>query len=172
MKTFLFQVSIIFLLSGCAAERSCSLGVRYLEEQNYDEAIQYFEEAIRSEPDNNQNYDNLACAYAAKGEIEHAWCASRQAVRTPPFDTNILENLLRIYGEYQKLYHFKDGGMTASEAKKILGEPDEVLRYGNHTVAYIYGVVVLKFRDDLMLPDDGQNYAVPPYARSADRDLS
>ena len=56
------------------------LGVRYLSEGNYEEAIIAFTVAIEINPKRAEAYERLADAYAALGDIENAVEILRQGI--------------------------------------------------------------------------------------------
>ena len=87
MKKTLFALLLIFtlLLAGCGEkaptwQEQYDLGVRYLSEGNYQEAILAFTAAIQIDPKQEQLYLSLAEAYSAIGDTEKAAETLRQAI--------------------------------------------------------------------------------------------
>lgn len=73
LATVLTVILCLFLLTVCTAcqkdkKTLIDLGEKYLEELDYDKAILTFEQAIETEPRNEQGYIGLYNAYIAKGE--------------------------------------------------------------------------------------------------------
>ena len=71
-------LAVLLLLSGCSQSAAASwqeqydLGVRYLSEGNYEEAIIVFNAAIEIDPKRADAYIGLADAYEAQGDAEQA----------------------------------------------------------------------------------------------------
>lgn len=73
LTAVLTVILCLFLLTVCTAcqkdkKTLIDLGEKYLEELDYDKAILTFEQAIETEPRNEQGYIGLYNAYIAKGE--------------------------------------------------------------------------------------------------------
>ena len=86
-RTICAALALLFLLSLCACQKAPTvesmdetpdwkvqydLGVRYLSEGNYKEAILAFEAAIEIDPKQPKIYDRLATAYELAGDDEAA----------------------------------------------------------------------------------------------------
>ena len=77
MKRVLPVLLVILLLCGCGEaaktwQEEYDLGVRYLSEGNYDEAILAFEAAIEIDPKRAEAYLSLADVYVAQGDLDAA----------------------------------------------------------------------------------------------------
>ena len=77
MKRLLPILLVILLLCGCGEspktwQEEYDLGVRYLSEGNYDEAILAFEAAIGIDPKRAEAYLGLADVYVAQGDLDAA----------------------------------------------------------------------------------------------------
>lgn len=76
MKRIFALLLVLCLLCGCGApagwKEQYDLGMRYLSEQNYEEAIAAFNEAIRIDPHRTEAYLGMADVLAAMGENEMA----------------------------------------------------------------------------------------------------
>lgn len=80
MKKLIWLVVFIpfFLV---AQEKSWNeIGIEHYLEQNYDSAIFYFEKLTEAEPNDNDNWYNLACTYALNADKEKAIFALGKAV--------------------------------------------------------------------------------------------
>lgn len=79
-KILLICLSVLLLLSGCGKQKSpeitwqeqFDLGVRYLSEGNYEEAILAFQIAIEIDPKRMEAYMNLSDAWIMKGDPQMA----------------------------------------------------------------------------------------------------
>ena len=79
LSTLLLTVLLIFSMAGCGGTKAAptwqeqyDLGVRYLSEGNYEEAIIAFTAAIDIDPKQAEGYFGLSRAYAASGDVEKA----------------------------------------------------------------------------------------------------
>ena len=77
MKRVLPVLLVVLLLCGCGEaakswQEEYDLGVRYLSEGNYDEAILAFEAAIEIDPKRAEAYLSLADVYVAQGDLDAA----------------------------------------------------------------------------------------------------
>ena len=78
MKRVAAAVLLLALfLTACATESTWQgqydLGLRYLSEGNYEQAILAFTAAIEIDPKQPETYLSLADAYMAQGDTESAW---------------------------------------------------------------------------------------------------
>ena len=80
--SFLIIVALIFCLPACAKsaevqwQEQYDLGVRYLSEGNYEEAIIAFTAAIEIDPNRAEAYVGRGDAYVASGETEENLAAA------------------------------------------------------------------------------------------------
>lgn len=115
MKRFLTLLLALCLLCGCGAaaepwKEQYDLGIRYLSEQNYSEAILAFTAAIEVDPNRPELYIGRARAYVASGETE--------------------ENLAAALADYEKAQEL---GYTAADL--WLGLADIYIRQGDYDKA-------------------------------------
>lgn len=104
MKRLLSFVTIIALLMGLCScgkkaltwQEQYDLGVRYLSEGNYEEAIIAFTAAIEIDPKAKEAYISIAEAYLAQGEIESAIEILRRG-----YQATASEQLERLAGIYE-----------------------------------------------------------------------
>ena len=72
----LFGIMCLVLLTGCSTQarwqEQYDLGMRYLSESNYEEAILAFTEAIRINPEHADPYVYLIQGYLSAGQVEQA----------------------------------------------------------------------------------------------------
>lgn len=81
MKRIFVVIIALFLLTGCGVaaadwQEQYDLGIRYLSEQNYSEAILAFTAAIEVDPNRPELYIGRAQAYVASGETEENLAAA------------------------------------------------------------------------------------------------
>jgi len=74
------------------------LGVRYLEEGNYEEAIIAFTAAIEIDPKNSQGYLSLAQSYVGADDVDHAVEVLKQGWDNCPQDSKLFEEQLKLLG--------------------------------------------------------------------------
>ena len=103
MKRVLPVLLVILLLCGCGAavkswQEEYDLGVRYLSEGNYEEAILAFEAAIEIDPKRAEAYLGLADVYVAQGDLDAAREVLDRAVEAVGEDEEILARLDGIAG--------------------------------------------------------------------------
>ena len=76
---FLFSLVMAFCLGSCSQsievqwQEQYDLGVRYLSEDNYKEAIIAFMAAVEIDPKRTETYIGLAETYSAEGKLEQAF---------------------------------------------------------------------------------------------------
>lgn len=115
MKRIFALLLALLVLAGCSAaavdwQEQYDLGIRYLSEQNYSEAILAFTAAIEVDPNRQELYIGRAQAYIASGETE--------------------ENLAAALADYEKA---KELGYT--DADLWLGMADIYIRQGDYDKA-------------------------------------
>lgn len=115
MKQIFALLLSLLVLTGCSAavvdwQEQYDLGIRYLSEQNYNEAILAFTAAIEVDPNQPELYIGRAQAYIASGETE--------------------ENLAAALADYEKA---KELGYT--DADLWLGMADIYIRQGDYDKA-------------------------------------
>jgi Flp pilus assembly protein TadD len=107
------------------------IGVIYLNQKKYDEAISEFKQAIDINPQFDQAYDNLGVAYDHNGELEKAILQYKKALELSPNNAKVYNNL---GNAYNKLNQF-DKAIEAYEMALRLN-PDYISAYNNLGVIY------------------------------------
>lgn len=104
MKRIIILLLVVLLLAGCSRKAEAmtwqeqyDLGIRYLSEGNYEEAILAFEAAIAIDPKQPDAYVGLAEAYEGRGDTEMAKTVLEQAVE----ELGELEVLTKALEKYQ-----------------------------------------------------------------------
>ena len=135
IKSILFVLVMATSLIACGQktsteqEQQYDLGVRYLSEGNYEEAIIAFTAAIDIDPKNVDAYLGRASAYISSGETE--------------------ENLASALADYQSVLELDD-----ARADAYLGMADAYIRQGNYREALdILQQGMLKANDTSKLQD-------------------
>lgn len=80
-----------------------NIGCIYLDNQELDEAIFYYNEALKLKPDYHLAYINLSVAYSRKGNQDQALSTVLQALKIKPNDSDCLMNIGSIYKDMSKL---------------------------------------------------------------------
>ncbi len=80
------------------AEKLYSLGQRYLEGEDYERALPYFFEAIKTNPNYAEAYFQIGYCLAKLGRYPEAIEPYREAIRIKPDDVDTLNNLCVAYG--------------------------------------------------------------------------
>lgn len=112
-------VAVILLVSLCACARSTEeqwqeqydIGVRYLSEGNYEEAIIAFTAAIEIDPKRTEAYNGLADAYLALGDYESA-----AAVWTDAQSQTTDQTLLSVFTSNSEKYEEIRAGLESGES--------------------------------------------------------
>ena len=104
MKRLLPVLLVVLLLCGCGAaakswQEEYDLGVRYLSEGNYEEAILAFEAAIEIDPKAPGAYLALANAYVGQGDYENAGSVLTRALESVEDPAAIQARLTILEGE-------------------------------------------------------------------------
>lgn len=116
----------VLLLCGCGAaakswQEEYDLGVRYLSEGNYEEAILAFEAAIEIDPKRAEAYLSLADVYVAQGDLDAAREVLDRAVEAVGEDEEVLARLDGIAGGGERMvarterYDSEDGSYQIHE---------------------------------------------------------
>ena len=103
MKRVLPILLVILLLCGCGEspktwQEEYDLGVRYLSEGNYEEAILAFEAAIEIDPKRAEAYLGLADVYVAQGDLDAAREVLDRAVEAVGEDEAVLAKIEELGG--------------------------------------------------------------------------
>ena len=103
MRRVLPVLLVVLLLCGCGAaakswQEEYDLGVRYLSEGNYEEAILAFEAAIEIDPKRAEAYLSLADVYVAQGDLDAAREVLDRAVEAVGEDEEVLAKIEELGG--------------------------------------------------------------------------
>ena len=130
LAVFLFCA--VFLLSGCDKEptwQECyDAGIQASEEENYEEAIVAFEEAIALDASRPEAYAALADVYLAKEDLEQALEMLQRGVEATNDETlkarveEITVKLEELAGPQKPEYMVEYLGMTVNEIAALWGE--------------------------------------------------
>lgn len=93
------------------------------ERQLHDENIKRFSEMIVKEPDNSQNYNNLAAEYAQIGKYDDAITTYKKAMEIDPKDTFSLRGLADIYIVQEKYGDAKETLVKAVGMEEKANQP-------------------------------------------------
>ncbi len=121
-----------------AASSQYELGIKYLNDKKYEEAILVFEEAIEIDPQNPQNYIALSDAYALQNLFDKAEEILEKGYKnTKSIDIN--ELLLGVYGQekkdtYSRIETVVD--VNGIRTETAYNANDEVLWYRVHNVQW------------------------------------
>ena len=130
LAVFLFCA--VFLLSGCDKEPTWQefydAGIQASEEENYEEAIVAFEEAIALDASHPEAYAALADVYLAKEDLEQALEVLQRGVEATNDETlkarveEITVKLEELAGPQKPEYMVEYLGMTVNEIAALWGE--------------------------------------------------
>jgi len=118
-------------ISALQEAASLSVGLTYLEQKQFDEAISEFTRVIEMSPDSADAYYNRGLAYAKKNDAEHAIADYSKAIELNPRDSDTYFN--------RGLAYYKENKMEESIAdytKVIELNPNEGDVYYNRALAY------------------------------------
>lgn len=105
------------------------LGVRYLDDGNYEEAIIAFNAAIEIDPKKVENYVNRAAAYYAQDNTDAAVADYTTALDLDPSMAYVYCNLADIYvaqGDYDAAVRILESGLTATSDASVQSRLDEI----------------------------------------------
>ncbi len=128
----MFLFCAVFLLSGCDKEPTWQefydAGIQASEEENYEEAIVAFEEAIALDASRPEAYAALADVYLAKEDLEQALEVLQRGVEATNDETlkarveEITVKLEELAGPQKPEYMVEYLGMTVNEIAALWGE--------------------------------------------------
>lgn len=104
--------------------RQLDLGEKYLEEENYEQAVVEFDKAIAIDPMNERAYVGKAEAYVGMGDYEQAAATYKTAVQTVPDGEEVWNAAEQFYLDYAQSY-IDDGDLES--AVDVLEEGDDLL---------------------------------------------
>ena len=113
-----------------AATEFYSLGLKEANKENYEKAAEYFEKAVKEDPEFAFAWDNLGINYRRLNNYDKAIYAYQQSLKVDPFGVMPLQNIAVAY-VYKKEY------TKAIEAYERLAELDDK----NPEIYYGIGVV-------------------------------
>jgi tetratricopeptide (TPR) repeat protein len=109
-----------------------SKGLREVEKENYKQAITYFEEALKIDPQFAFAWDNLGVSYRKAGDLDKAMVAYQKSLEIDPKGFMPLQNIAIVY-QYKKEFQ------KAVDAYERLAEIDK----NNPEVYYGIGQIYL-----------------------------
>ena len=115
---------IIYNTPSNRLSRQLELGEKYLDEQNYEQAVVEFDKAIAIDPMNGRAYIGKAEAYVGMGDYEQAAATYAAALQTVPSAGNVWSAAEQFYLDYEQIY--MDNGDYA-QAISILEEGYDLL---------------------------------------------
>ena len=128
-RSFILAPLVIgLLLTACGEsieaqwQEQYDLGVRYLSEGNYEEAIIAFTAAIEIDPKQPDSYLKIAEAYVAIGDVDSAIAALEQGYRQTQ-DEQIIERLKELQNSQTDYSEYFSEGMISQEEITIGGVP-------------------------------------------------
>ena len=89
-------------------------------QDNLNDAIVHYSEALRINPDFDEAYNNLGVALFRKGNLEEAIVHFRQALRIKPGYVNAQENLKMALASRSRV-----GGTVEKDLQELKGEKDD-----------------------------------------------
>lgn len=152
MKYFVFSLLSLTMLS-CTTLNTvieAQRGDECLRNNDYDGALEHYLKAERELP-GAVTYGRLACFYLFQGDFEKAWPYLHRATYINPDNAVIMSNFVSVYVSYLiPKYKLDSWNQSSAEIIGHLGEPDDLIKGESTTCYLIYGVVALKFQNDLL----------------------
>lgn len=139
-KVLLVALCFTILLTGCASDEGTwqeqyDLGVRYLAEGNYQEAILAFNAAIEVDPKNAQAYIGRAKAIVLSGETEENLAAARadyqEAADLGDTSEEVWLGLADVYireGDYDKALEILKEGLEKTGGNNAIAQKSRNLK--------------------------------------------
>lgn len=115
---------IIYNTPANRLSRQLDLGEKYLEEQNYEQAVVEFDKAIAIDPMNERAYIGKAEAYVGMGDYEQAAETYTAAIQSIPDGNEVWRTAEQFYSGYAQIY-IEDGDLE--KALEILEEGNALL---------------------------------------------
>lgn len=157
---FLLGITLLITISGCARTMSWQgqydLGVRYLSEGNYEEAIIAFTAAIEIDPKQATAYVGRGDAYVGQAASPVAQVADDSynsaatdylvAIDLDPLAAEVYEKLGRVYieqGDYDAAADILERGYEATKDERLLGV-FELLRIEGPVAAALESIEMLR----------------------------
>lgn len=123
--------------------------IKYYE-QDYEQALHYFNESVKLRPDQNEVYYYMSACYAMIGECRQSHVMYKRARSTEPKrieeDISALNNLLADIAKKENVFLIETiTGVMYTENNKYFVDPIHLSRLGNEIVAKkIYSVILRK----------------------------
>jgi Flp pilus assembly protein TadD len=133
-----------------------NLGISYIDLGQYQQAIKYFQEALRIMPDDAKTWNSLGVAYDELGQYQQAIGCFQEALRIKPDNAKTWNNLGVTSG---KLGQLKQAIGYFQEALRI--KPDDAETWNNlgisHSMLGQYQQAIKYFQEALRIkPDDAE----------------
>ncbi|MGE5196526.1 MAG: tetratricopeptide repeat protein [Anaerolineae bacterium] len=154
-------VACLLLLAGCSYGSSrgdYAKALHYLRARDYPHALTYFQEGVRTDPQQPKNYHGLAKTYLALGKWQEAWHNSREAIKRLREDDQSLEAeetidlFRRIFNHFENEHRLFEKETTEEQVLGALGEPD--LKIDDPTKegsTWVYGVMGFYFQNQKLM---------------------
>ena len=91
-KTLFFLLTLVLLIFAGCQSQFMTAGKIYIDQRNYDDAIEQFKKAVEAEPQNPETYIWLGKAYAYKKQHEEACKQTEKAIEIAPEKLEQLKN--------------------------------------------------------------------------------
>lgn len=134
MALVLILILCSFALGGCGSK--VSDGLSALENEEYDEAITAFTEAVEQEEDLGEAYRGLGLAYWEKGDYDNAYEALKNAVKNSDEELGSTYNLLSCIDLQNENY--KSALTYIEKAGNCIGNSDELTQELAHNEIICY----------------------------------
>ncbi|MBU1626139.1 tetratricopeptide repeat protein [bacterium] len=123
----LFLLQLICFLAGCEnAEKQYGLGMQYLQEMEYDEAIEHFTKYIELRPDDEYGYYNRGFAYF---QLEKYDKVISDMEKTLNINTDNAEAFKMLKSSTYELFKMKNQKPKSKKATAIVEEPTDYESY-------------------------------------------
>ena len=156
---FISAVIMVCYLGACAAntenqwQEQYDLGVRYLSEGNYEEAIIAFTVAIEIDAQKPEGYHGLADVYVARGDIDAAITTLNQGYEETG-DSSMIDRLVELENEQSPILT-EEGKRNLTWAYNLLGANDYIALCQEGNQLYIDRKYTFPFDDYIGLCFDG-----------------
>lgn len=153
--SFLLVLALLLGLTACGEkaptwQEQYDLGVRYLSEGNYEEAILAFTAAIEIDPKRAEAYIGRGEAYQLNGDLQNALLDFETAFELSPDEPDLLERLIELY---EKLAIRQQEQGDEQAAKDTLNQG--VQNTGSEKLSELLDAMTSGGDTPTTLPDDG-----------------
>ncbi|MEP0813732.1 MAG: hypothetical protein HRF49_03585 [bacterium] len=120
------------------AEEAFASGMAAYEEDEFEDALELFNDVIRAEKDHHEAYNMLGLTFAALDMPREAWRSFKHALRTQENDKYTLfyvADFLADVGDYEMAKHFAERHLEQEEDPAEREEMEEILQKVNAHLA-------------------------------------